>query len=100
MKPTPPATPKTLAEIKLLQSCFTNSRSQVPRDELLMDWSEDISEALSSPTPCGPPAGRNVLSPRAPLHNRDVKGKERTDSIDSGPSVLNYGGNQPAILSS
>jgi len=29
-----------------------------------------------------------------------VKGKRRTDSIDSGPTVLNYGGNQPLLLSS
>ena len=41
-----------------------------------------------------------MLSPHALLHNRDVKGKRRMDSIDSGPSVLNYGGNQPSIPSS
>jgi len=29
-----------------------------------------------------------------------VKGKRRTDSIDSGPSILNYGGNQPSLPSS
>ena len=39
-------------------------------------------------------------SPRAPLHNRDAKGKERTELINSGPSLLNYGRNQPAIPSS
>ena len=41
-----------------------------------------------------------MSSPRAPLHNRDAKGKERMDSIDSGPSLLNYGGIQPSIPSS
>ena len=34
------------------------------------------------------------------LHNRDVKEKRRTDWIDSGPSSLNYGRNQPSIPSS
>ena len=41
-----------------------------------------------------------MLSPRALLHNRNVKGKRRTDSIDSGPSLLNYSRNQPSIPSS
>ena len=41
-----------------------------------------------------------MSSSHALLHNRDVKGKRRTDSIDSGPTVLNYGGNQPLLLSS
>ena len=52
------------------------------------------------PTPRVSPAGRNMPSPHAPLLNRDAKGKGRTDLVDSGPSVLNYGGNQPAIPSS
>jgi len=47
-----------------------------------------------------PPARENVSSPRAPLRNRDAKGKERVDSNKSGPSLLNYGRNQPAIPSS
>jgi len=100
MKLTPPAALKTPAEIKQLQSTFSNPRSQVPRDESSMDWSADIPEAQSSPTPRGPPAGRNVSSPHALLHNRDVRGKGRTDSIDSSPSLLNYSGNQPSIPSS
>ena len=41
-----------------------------------------------------------MTSPHALLHNRDVKGKRRMDLIDSGPSLLNYGGNQPSIPSS
>ena len=70
------------------------------RDESSMDWSEDIPEVQPTPTPCAFPAGRNVLSPRAPLHNRDAKGKGRMDLIDSDPSLLNYGRNQPSIPSS
>ena len=65
-----------------------------------MDWSEDIPEVQSTPTPHVSPAGRNVSLPHAPLHNRDVKGKRRMDLIDSGPSLLNYGGIQPSIPSS
>ena len=34
------------------------------------------------------------------LYNRNVKGKKRTDLIDSGLLLLNYGRNQPSILSS
>ena len=41
-----------------------------------------------------------MSSPRAPLYNRDAKGKRRMDLVDSRPSLLNYGGNQPVILSS
>ena len=100
MKPNPPAPLKTAAEIARLQSCFVNPGSQVPRDDSSMDWSEDIPEVQSTPTPHVSPAGRNVPSSRAPLLNRDVKGKGRTDSVDSSPSVLNYSGNQLAILSS
>jgi len=65
-----------------------------------MDWSEDIHEVQASPTPHVPPARENMSSPRAPLHNWDAKGKGRMDSNDSGPSLLNYGGIQPAIPSS
>ena len=41
-----------------------------------------------------------MLSSHVILHNRDVKEKRRTDWIDSGPSSLNYGRNQPSIPSS
>ena len=91
---------KTPANTKHLQNFFVQPRQQVPRDDLSMDWSEDIHEVQASPTPCVPPVRENVSSPHALLHNRDVKGKGRTDSNDSGPSLLNYGGIQPAIPSS
>ena len=100
MKLNPPAPPKTAAETAKLQSFFRNPRSQVSRDDLSIDWSEDIPEVQSTPTPRVSPAERNVPSPRAPLPNRDAKGKKRVDPVDSSPLVLNYGGNQPAILSS
>ena len=83
---------KTPANTKHLQNFFIQPGQQVPRDDSSMDWSEDIHEVQASPTPRVPPVRENVLSPRAPLHNRDAKGKGRTDSNDSGPSLLNYGG--------
>ena len=100
MKPKPPAAPKTPAEIKAMQSLFMSPRSQESRDKSSMDWSKDIHEVQSTPSPHVFPAGRNVSSPCAPLHNRDAKGKGRMDLIDSGLSLLNYGGIQPAIPSS
>jgi len=100
MKLNTPAPPKTAAETTKLQSFFRNPGSQVPRNDLSMDWSKDIPEVQSTPMPCVSPAERNVPSPRAPLPNRDAKGKKRVDPVNSGPSVLNYGGNQLAIPSS
>jgi len=91
---------KTPAEVKEIESFFVKPRLQEPRDESSMDWSKDIPEVQSSPTPRVSPAGENVLSPHALLHNRDAKGKRRTELIDSGPSLLNYGGKQPSIPSS
>ena len=100
MKPKPTAGMKTPAEIKHLASFFGKPGLQVPRDESLMDWSEDIPEVQFLPTPHVSPAEENMLSPHVLLHNRDMKGKRRMDSIDSSPSLLNYGGNQPSIPSS
>jgi len=91
---------KSPAEIRQLQSLFVQPRQQVPRDKLSMDWSADIPEVQSSPIPRVPSAGENMSSPHALLYNRDAKGKRRTDSVNSRPSLLNYSGNQPAIPSS
>jgi len=91
---------KTPAEVKHLVSFFMKPRLQVPRDESSMDWSEDTPEVQFSPIPRVSLAEENVSSPCALLHNRDAKEKRRMDSIDSGPSLLNYGENQPSILSS
>ena len=41
-----------------------------------------------------------MSSPCIPLPNRDVRGKRRIESNDSGPLVLNYSNNQPMIPSS
>jgi len=100
MKPIPPVVPKTPAEIKRIAALLMNPGPQVPGDDSSVDWSTDIPEVQSSPTPYSPPAGGNVLSPHAPLHNRDAKGKRRMSPINSDPSLLNYSGIQPVMLSS
>ena len=41
-----------------------------------------------------------MLSPCILLPNRDMRGKRRVESNDSGSLVLNYGNNQPTIPSS
>jgi len=62
-----------------------------------MNWSEDIPEAQSSPTPHASPAGEHVLLPQVPLSNRDSMERSRAESNNF---VLNYGNNQPSITSS
>ena len=69
------------------------------RDESSIDWNENTPEVQSLPTSCISSARENMLSPHALLYNRDVKRKRRTDLINSGPLLLNYGRNQPSILS-
>ena len=72
---------KTPANTKHLQNFFVQPRQQVSRDDSSIDWSEDIHEVQASPTPRVPPVRENVSSPHAPLHNRDVKGKGRIQTI-------------------
>jgi len=91
---------KTLAEVKEIESFFMKLRLQKPRDESSIDWSKDIYEVQSSPTPCVSLVGGNISLPCAPLHNRDMREKRRIEPIDSGPSLLNYSEKQPSILSS
>jgi len=100
MKPLPTAGMKTPAEIKQLAKFFAKPGLQGHRDKSSMDWSKNIPEVQSPPIPHVSPAGENMSSPRALLYNMDVKGKRKTDSINSGPSVLNYSRNQPSLPSS
>ena len=64
---------KTPAEVKSLSKFFKSGNPQESRDELSMDWSEDIPEVQSSPVPRVYPAEENMSSPRVPLPNRDVR---------------------------
>jgi len=91
---------KTLAEVKEIESFFMKTKLQELRNELSMNWSKDIPEVQFLPTSRISPAGENMLSPHAPLHNRDVRGKRKAELIDCGSLLLNYGRKQPLILSS
>ena len=57
------------------------TKLQESRDELSMNWSEDIPEVQSLPTSYVSPAGENMLSPHALLHNRDMRGKRRATHV-------------------
>ena len=92
-------TKKTAEEVKKISQYFCNPSHLSLRNDLSMDWSEDIPEAQSSPTPCASPAGEHMSSPQVPLSNRDSM-ERRAESNNSSPSVLNYGNNQPSIASS
>ena len=78
----------------LVSSPFLHSGQQKTKDELSMNWSMDVSEALTSLQPCVPPASQHVSPPHVLL---DLNGNNVSDSA---PSVLNYGNNQLAIISS
>ena len=81
---------KIAEEVKKIAEIFNNPSHSRPRDELSMDWSEDVPEIQSSPVPHVSPASEHVPLPCVP----------RVESSNSGPSVLNYGNNQPTIVSS
>ena len=80
-------------------SSFLSPGLQRPQNDSLMDWSSDIPEVQVLPQPHVPPAGECVSLSHVPLPNRDSSGKSRVESSNSGPSVLNYGNNQPLIAS-
>ena len=90
---------KTAEKVKKISQYFCNLSHSSPRDDLSMDWSEDIPEAQFSPTLCVSPAGEHVLSLQVPLSNRDSIERSRAESNNSGPSVLNYSNNQLLIAS-
>ena len=81
---------KMAEEVKKIAEYFNNPSYSRPRDELSIDWSEDVPEVQSSPVPCVSPASEHVPSSHIP----------RVESSNSGSSVLNYGNNQLTIASS
>ena len=87
------STKKTVEEVKKISQYFCNPSHSSPRDDLSMDWSEDIPEAQSSPILHVSPAGEHISSPQVPLSNRDLIERSRVESNNSGPSVLNYSNN-------
>jgi len=91
---------KMAEEVKKISQYFCNPSHLSPRDDLSMDWNKDIPEAQFSPILCASPAGKHMSSPQVPLSNRDSMERSRAESNNSGPSVLNYGNNQPSIAGS
>ena len=67
-----------------VSSYFLSPGQQRTRNESSIDWSMNVPEAPTLPQPCVP-LGSNR--------------KSRTESSNSGASVLNYGNNQPSIAS-
>jgi len=81
-------------------SPFLSSGFQRPQNDSSMDWSMDIPTTPASSLPCVPLAREHMLSPHVPLPNTGSSGKNRVESNNSGPSLLDYGNNQPVIASS
>jgi len=81
-------------------SLFLSPSCQRPQDDSSMDWSLDIPEVQDSPQQHIPLVEGHVSSPHISLLNRDSSGDNRVEPSDSGPLVLNYGNNQPSIISS
>ena len=81
-------------------SSFLSPGLQRPQDDLSIDWSTNILDSPAPPLPCVPPAREHVSSPHDPLHNMGSSGKNRAESGDSAPTLLDYSNNQPAIANS
>jgi len=81
-------------------SPFLSPSFQRPQDNSFMDWSMDVPTAPTSPLLYIPPAGEHVSLPHVTLPNTDSSSKNRMESNDSSPSLLDYGNNQPVITSS
>jgi len=81
-------------------SSFLSPGLQRPQDDSSMDWSTDIPDAPASPLLCIPPAREHMSSPYDSLHNTGSSSKNRVESGDSAPILLDYSDNQLAITSS
>jgi len=81
-------------------SPFLSPGLQRPQDDSSMDWSTDILDAPASPLLHVPPAREHMSSPHDPLHNMGSSGKNRVESGDSAPTLLDYSDNQLVITSS
>jgi len=58
-----------------------------------MDWSTDIPDAPASPLLCVSPAREHMSLPHDPLHNTGSSSKNRAESGDSAPTLLDYSDN-------
>ena len=80
-------------------SPFLSPGLQRPQDDSSMDWSTDIPDAPASPLLCVPPAREHMSSPHDSLYNTGSSSKNRVESGNSAPTLLDYSDNQPAITS-
>jgi len=60
----------------------------------------DVPTAPASPPLCAPPVGEHVSLPYVLLPNTGSSGKNKAESNNSGPSLLDYSNNQLVIVSS
>ena len=81
-------------------SSFLNPGLQRPQDNSSMDWSTDIPDASASPLLHVSPAREYVSLPHNILYNMGSSSKNKTESGDSAPTLLDYSDNQPVIASS
>ena len=65
-----------------------------------MDWSTDILDTSALSLLYVSPAREHMSSSHDPLHNTGSSGKNKAESGDSAPTLLNYSDNQPVIASS
>ena len=79
-----------------VSSYFLSPGQQRTRNESSIDWSMNVPEAPTLPQPCVPLADEHMSFLCVPLGSNR---KSRTESSNSGASVLNYGNNQPSIAS-
>ena len=90
---------KTAEKVKIISQYFCNPSHLSPRDNLLMNWSEDISKPQFLPTLCISLASEHILSPQVLLSNKNSIERSRAKSNNFGPFVLNYDNNQLSIAS-
>ena len=81
-------------------SPFLSSGFQRPQDDSSMDWSVDVPTAPTSPPLCVSPAGEHISLSYVLLPNMGSSGKNKAESNNSGPSLLDYSNNQLVIVSS
>ena len=81
-------------------SLFLSPGFQRSQDDSFMDWSMDVPTAPTSSPPYVPPAGEHMSLLHVLLSNTGSSGKNRVESDNSDPSLLDYSNNQPVITSS
>ena len=81
-------------------SPFLSPGFQRSQDDSSMDWSVNIPTTPVSPSSYVSSAGEYISLPHVPLSNIGLSSKNRAESDDSGPFLLDYSNNQLVIASS